>query len=99
LGSGPGTATWAAAQTFSTLQEATLVEREGAMIAIGERLARAAGGALSRADWVRDDLVAFVPAQVHDLVVMAYSLGEIDPATRTWLIERAWKQTSLALVI
>ena len=76
LGAGPGTAAWAAAETFPHLERVTLIERDPEMVALGKKLA-AEHPALSRAQWIADDLrsVRFEP---HDLLIAAYSLSEIS---------------------
>ena len=75
LGSGPGTAAWAAAEIFPELERVTLIERDAAMVALGRKLA-AAHPVLSRAEWMVNDLrsARFEP---HDLVMAAYSLSEM----------------------
>src|SRR3954468_10758066 len=69
LGAGPGTATWAAAALFPSLQRATLVEQDAEFIATGRQMAKSAGtDPVPRMEWVRGDLrkAALDP---HDLVV------------------------------
>ena len=46
LGAGPGTATWAAAAVFPSIERAELVEREPEMAALGVRLARSGSAGL-----------------------------------------------------
>ena len=59
LGSGPGTALWAAAQLFPTLVSATAVERDPRLIEIGRRLAaRSPDAAVREATWLCGDLTA-----------------------------------------
>jgi len=100
LGSGPGTAAWAATHRFPTLQKITLVERELGVIATGRRLAAEAdSAALRSAEWICADFAALDSGQAYDLVVMAYAFGELDPPKRPRLLARAWQQTRLALAI
>src|SRR4030095_7929505 len=47
-GAGPGTATWAAAQQWDSLEDATLVEASPAIRAVGQRL----GLPLGNVDWL-----------------------------------------------
>jgi ribosomal protein RSM22 (predicted rRNA methylase) len=63
LGSGPGTALWAAHQVFPTLNSATAVERDPKLIEIARRLGLAAPhAALRDAAWLQRDLTASLPA-------------------------------------
>src|SRR5947209_10536189 len=57
LGAGPGTATWAAAGIFPSLQRATLVEQDAEFIATGRQMAKSAGAdPVARMEWIRGDL-------------------------------------------
>ena len=93
LGSGPGTALWAAAQVFPTLASATAIERDPQLIEIARRLsasAPAAGAAsvaaypsvLRNTQWQRGDLTTTLPEGAWDLVVCSYALNELAPAQR-----------------
>jgi len=100
LGSGPGTAAWAASEIFPSLREITLIEREPEMIAIGQRLAaNSACAALRQANWIGADLAAFDPGQAYYLTVTAYSAGELDSLKRLRLLARAWEHTRQALAM
>lgn len=74
LGSGPGTALWAAQQVFPTLTSATAVERDPKLIEIARRLSAwgsnnasnnasndAPHSALRQAVWLQGDLTATIP--------------------------------------
>src|SRR6476469_433584 len=57
LGAGPGTATWAAAAVFPTLQRATLIEQDAQFIATGRQMTKSAGAEpIARMEWTRGDL-------------------------------------------
>ena len=95
-GAGPGTATWAAAQLWDRIEEATLVEASPAIRAVGERL----GSPLPRASWIAgglDEAIASLPAS--DLVLLAYVLDELPAAARIPLVERLWTLTGDTLLI
>jgi ribosomal protein RSM22 (predicted rRNA methylase) len=97
-GAGPGTATWVAAQHWSSLQDATLIEASPAIRTIGERLSRPLG--LDRMAWLSGRLhdgLADLPSR--DLVLIAYVLDELEPAARGSVIERLWRLTADVLVI
>jgi ribosomal protein RSM22 (predicted rRNA methylase) len=91
LGSGPGTALWAARETWPALTVATAIEAEAEM----RTLARELGGF----DLVAGDLPAAIPAIPHDLVTAAYLLGELGTAALEATLDRAWDATGGALVI
>lgn len=99
-GAGPGTAMWAAAQHFPTLQEATLLEREAEMIALGERLAAHGRHPLmGAAKWVRTDIAAAWRLPAHDLVIASYVLGELGETERELVLRRLWEHAAGALLL
>jgi ribosomal protein RSM22 (predicted rRNA methylase) len=99
LGAGPGTATWAAAAMFPSLEHAELVEREPDMAALGARLAKV-GAPLLLADaaWALAD-VSQLAARKTDLVVGAYVLGELPAEQAQSALERWWGVTQGELVL
>ncbi|MBO0790337.1 MAG: hypothetical protein J2P36_05235 [Ktedonobacteraceae bacterium] len=102
VGAGPGTAAWAAATIWPELEQATLLERDARMIALGKDLSgHAACSALRHARWLRAELAMSSGPENsrYDLVIMAYVLGEIPAMTQEELIERLWRQTADTLLI
>jgi ribosomal protein RSM22 (predicted rRNA methylase) len=102
LGSGPGTALWAAAAQWPSLEAFVAAEREPALIALGRRLAaQSASAAVSAARWERQDLrdLPAAPRQRYDLVVIGHVLNELDAAGRALVIERAWALAAGVLLI
>jgi ribosomal protein RSM22 (predicted rRNA methylase) len=100
LGAGPGTALWAAAESFSGLQHATLVECDQAWLNMGRHIAEQSRHVVQReARWVRQDLSAEIDCPVHDLVVISYTLGELPVAAAKALVLRAWNLAARFLVI
>ncbi len=91
LGAGPGAATLAARSLFPALA-ATLVESDGAFSAIARELLP--GTAL-----LSQDLRLAIDYLPHDVVVASYSLGELPPAHRLRVVDRAWQAARLALVL
>jgi len=95
-GAGPGTATWAAAQQWDSLEDATLVEASPAIRTVGERL----GPPLPHVSWLAGrldaDLAALSPS---DLVLLAYVLDELPAAARDPLIRQLWSRTGDTLLI
>jgi len=95
-GAGPGTASWAAAQRWDSLEEATLVEASSAIRAVGERL----GLTLPRVTWLAASLdAALTEASPSDLVLLAYVLDELPEAAREPLIKQLWALTADTLLI
>jgi len=105
LGSGPGTALWAAAEVFPTLASATAIERDPRLIEIGRKLSAHSGDAVLRnANWQRGDLTLglnkdVLPPGTWDLVVCSYALNELAAAQRAGLLRQAWERTAKLLVV
>lgn len=100
LGAGSGTAMWAAAQAFPSVERFTLVERDGELIESGRRLAFAAGSsAIREARWMRQDLTSDLPVDAHDLVVISYALGELTESSGSDLLRRAWLLSQKLVVV
>lgn len=103
LGSGPGTALWAAATQFPTLTQATAVEQDAALIALAQQLISAAAtdapAWLRRVDWQQADLRQRLPANQFDLVLCSYALNELTPNEQAKLVERAWHNTAQMLLL
>lgn len=95
LASGPGTATFAAQESFSTLQSITAIDACAPFRALAERLMEARGVA-TRAGDIADDPLSDEPA---DLVVVAYALVELDAERRRRVIARAASAMRQALVL
>jgi len=100
LGSGPGTALWAASALWPTLRGLSAYEREPALIALGRELAReSATLALRSARWERTDLRQATIAGTYDLVVLGQVLNELDPVAQRQVVAAAWAATAGVLLI
>lgn len=100
VGAGLGTAAWAAAAAWPSIESVTLVERDAHMIGLGQRLCAQAGSeALRRARWVRADIAAGLPDGSYDLAVAAYSLGELGPEAFARALRSLWERTAGLLVV
>jgi ribosomal protein RSM22 (predicted rRNA methylase) len=97
VGAGPGTVMWAAADLWTGIEAATLVETSPAIRALGETLA--ASSAITRISWRASDLRADLPGTQHDLVTLAYVLDELAPKDRGTLVDRLWSLSRHALLI
>jgi ribosomal protein RSM22 (predicted rRNA methylase) len=103
IGSGPGTALWAAAEQWPTLQHAVAWEREPALIALGKTLAtNSPSPAVRAARWERHDLaVERVAAadNAFDLLVLGHVLNELGAEDQARTVAEAWRQTAGVLLI
>src|SRR6202035_3045392 len=82
VGAGPGTASWAAAEAFSSLQDFVLLDANRALRALALDLA--SGGARFRDIKYRhgDARAALADAPPADLVIASYMIGEIAETER-----------------
>jgi len=97
-GAGPGTALWAASETWSSITAAVLVERSGPIREFSERFT--AELELASLIWRGDDLgTGLNGLEPSDLVTLSYVLGEVDDHVRDKLIDRLWSLTRDVLVI
>jgi ribosomal protein RSM22 (predicted rRNA methylase) len=98
VGAGPGTALWAAADCWSSLADALLLEASPVFRACGEELAREAD--LPPVRWrLADVAAASIDCAPRDLVSLAYVLNELAPAARESVLQRLWDATADTLVI
>lgn len=99
LGSGPGTVLWAAAETFPSLNRATCVEQDAAMIGFAKKIAATSDHrAIRDALWQTDNIVTDPPGP-SDLIVLSYAIGELSEDHRRQLVSKAWSATKQCLVI
>ncbi|HLY32739.1 MAG TPA: small ribosomal subunit Rsm22 family protein, partial [Ktedonobacterales bacterium] len=88
---------------WPNLAQATLLERDARMIALGQRLAsEATSPVIRQARWERTDITDAWESghQSFDLVTASYVLGELPAPERETLVARLWRVTvsMLALV-
>ncbi|MDP8911765.1 MAG: small ribosomal subunit Rsm22 family protein [Actinomycetota bacterium] len=100
VGSGLGAGLWAAAEVWPSLREATAVDAEREMIALGSELAAAAPSAAVRSStWARADITASPLPVSTDLVLVSYVLGELDPSALDGVLEKAFAATEGTVVV
>jgi ribosomal protein RSM22 (predicted rRNA methylase) len=100
LGSGPGTALFAASEEFPSLQHATLVEADAQWITLGKHLAEQSESTLAQqAQWLKQDMRSGLVCETHDLVVISYTLGELPQAAAEAVLNKAWKCAGKFLVV
>jgi ribosomal protein RSM22 (predicted rRNA methylase) len=97
VGAGPGTASWAAAETFASLGSFTLLDINAALQTLALELAREHTrlGAMT----CRRDPHAIDEVESADLVIASYLIGEVREAERRTLAERLWAKTRDTLLV
>src|ERR1700704_5753774 len=99
VGAGPGTATWAAAEAFSSLQRFALLDANAALRALALDLGR---GSVRLRDMTYrrgDARAALADAEAADLVVASYMIAEISDAEQRALTELMWEKTRDTLLM
>lgn len=96
VGAGPGTGLWAASNVFSSLTQATLIEQDSAFLSIGKQLAEELPSATQ---WIQDNMTKRDSYPGHDLVLLSYSIGEIEPAAALDVLKACWEATQQAMIV
>ncbi len=98
VGAGPGTALWAAADCWSSVGSAHMLEASNEARTIGARLSEQLPGI--EADWRSADVsTGFERVEKADLVTMAYVLDELDPGTIPSLISHLWSLATTLIIV
>ena len=99
VGAGPGTATWAAAEAFPSLQDFTLLDANDALRALALGLVTDSFR-LRDVSYERGEArAALTRADSADLVVASYMIGEIGDGERRALTELMWEKTRDTLLV
>jgi ribosomal protein RSM22 (predicted rRNA methylase) len=99
VGAGPGTASWAAAETFSSLQSCALLDNNAALRSLALDLAPNTARLGSIGYRHADASAALAEEEPAELVVASYVIGEVGELERRALAERLWATTSDTLVV
>lgn len=100
LGSGPGTALWAACRSFESLKKLYALEGDANLIELGKRLtAHSDDSRLSSSQWIHQDLAQMSQCLSADMIIASYALGELEEGAQMQLLGQAWKATGRALVL
>jgi ribosomal protein RSM22 (predicted rRNA methylase) len=99
VGAGPGTATWAAAEAFASLQDFTLLDNNSALRSLALDLCRDSARLKTMTYHRGEAGDALAAAQPADLVVASYVIGEFNEQERGALAERLWRATSGTLLV
>ena len=99
VGAGPGTASWAAAEAFSSLQDFTLLDANGTLSRLALDLAQNSTR-LADCRYLPGDAGAnLAEVSQADLVVASYVIGELGERDQRALTEMMWAKARHALVV
>jgi ribosomal protein RSM22 (predicted rRNA methylase) len=99
VGAGPGTATWATAEAWSSLQDFVLLDANAALRDLALDLARESTF-LREIDYRHGDARAQLSsAEPADLAIASYVIGEMDEAGQRTLAELMWSKTRDTLLV
>ena len=99
VGAGPGTASFAAAEVFSSLTSFVLFDANAALRALALDLTRDSPRLSGLTYTSGDARAALAKADSADLVVASYLIGELGEADRKSLAEAMWATTRDTLVV
>jgi ribosomal protein RSM22 (predicted rRNA methylase) len=99
VGAGPGTASWAAAEAFASLNSFIMLDANGALRTLAIDLARGSSR-LGRMIYPRGDAMTLLASsEPADLVIASYVVGEFGDAERSKLAAQLWTKTRDTLVL
>jgi ribosomal protein RSM22 (predicted rRNA methylase) len=97
IGCGPGTATWAALDTWPTVTTATLVDRNARLLDLARELR---GTRPTDIDFVQGEMAKSVgTAPQADLVMASYALTEVPAAALSSILSSLWDRAQKMLII
>lgn len=96
VGAGPGTASLAAVESFSSVESLHLVEMNRYLQQAGQDLICSR---FPQVDWVNEKVEQFTPRQTYDLILSSYVLNELSLASVLQQIKKLWAMCSGCLVI
>jgi len=99
VGAGPGTATWAAAEAFPSLQDFALLDANEALRALALGLVTDSFRLRDVSYHRGEARAALAKADVADLVVASYVIGEISNVEQRALAELMWEKTRDTLLV
>src|SRR5581483_10222182 len=97
VGAGPGTASWAAAETFASLQAFMLLDINAALQTLALKLGKENPRLATMT--CRRDAHALDEVEAADVVIASYLIGEVSEAERRALAERLWSKTRDTLLV
>jgi ribosomal protein RSM22 (predicted rRNA methylase) len=99
IGAGPGTATWAATEAFSSLKSLTLLDVNPALRALAMDLAYGSTRLTAMTYESGEARAKLAGASDADFVIASYMVGEINEVERVALAELMWAKTRDTLLV
>jgi ribosomal protein RSM22 (predicted rRNA methylase) len=99
IGAGPGTATWAAAESFPSLNSFSLIDANSALRTLALDFVRGNPRLAGLHYSLREARAGLAEAAAADLVVASYMIGEMNVAERSALAELMWAKTRDTLLV
>lgn len=99
VGAGPGTASWAAAEAFASLQDFTLLDANATLSRLALELAHNSTRLADCRSLPGDAGSNLAEASPADLVIASYLIGELGEADQRKLTEAMWAKARHALVV
>lgn len=98
VGAGPGTASWAAAETWPTLAQMTLIDQNRALLDVSRTIARECGS--TRVDVTEGSIPAALQDVARaDVVVASYALAEFAVNAISDVLAKLWPLAGEMLVL
>ncbi|MCA3562465.1 MAG: SAM-dependent methyltransferase [Aestuariivirga sp.] len=98
-GSGPGTASWTAAEQWPELAAVTFLDTSGPFLALAAELARHGPAPLALAAALQCSIGQLPEGLAADLVIAAYALAELPEARAAVIAGGLWRASRKALVL
>ncbi|MBR0795585.1 SAM-dependent methyltransferase [Bradyrhizobium jicamae] len=99
VGAGPGTASWAAAEVFPSLQDFTLLDANDALRTLALELTRRSHRLRGVAYELGQARTCVAHADAADLVIGSYVINEIGDTERAELADAMWEKTRDTLLV
>lgn len=100
VGAGPGTASWAGCDTWPSIEQATLLDRNPRLLDLARKFRATPDGPGVDAAFVTGTIpAALKDAPVADLVLASYALTEIEPTALPPILAELWRLAAMMLVI
>jgi ribosomal protein RSM22 (predicted rRNA methylase) len=99
-GSGPGTASWAAAETWTVLAQFTMLDSNPVFLSLAKRLAaESPHGGLGAANFRNGQINGLTQRDRADLVIASYALAEIAESGLRAAVAALWAAAGAMLVL
>lgn len=99
VGAGPGTATWAASETFTSLRGFTLLDANGALRTLAQELFQRTARLHDTSYQLGQARALLDKADPADLVVASYMIGELGESERAALTDALWSKARDTLLV